>query len=43
MLRDLEAQRLAAAHNLQIMDITWEDTGRYDNSSVGPNISDMTI
>ncbi|MGB3571504.1 MAG: hypothetical protein WBA01_05635, partial [Phormidesmis sp.] len=43
MLRDPEAQRLAAEHDLQIMDITWEDTGRYDNSSVGPNISDMTI
>ncbi len=43
MLRDPEAQRLAAERNLQIMDITWEDTGRYDNSSVGPNISDMTI
>ncbi|MEL7053159.1 MAG: hypothetical protein AAGM45_15445 [Cyanobacteria bacterium J06588_5] len=43
MLRDPEAQRLAAERDLQIMDITWEDTGRYDNSSVGPNISDMTI
>ena len=43
MLRDPEAQRLAAERNLQIMDVTWEDTGRYDNSSVGPNISDMTI
>ncbi|MEL7350255.1 MAG: hypothetical protein AAF171_01640 [Cyanobacteria bacterium P01_A01_bin.116] len=43
MIRDPEAQRLAAAKDLQIMDVTWEDTGRYDNSSVGPNISDMTI
>lgn len=43
MIRDPEAQRLAGLHNLQILDITWEDTGRYDNSSVGPNISDMTI
>ncbi|MEL6470371.1 MAG: hypothetical protein AAFQ74_11640 [Cyanobacteria bacterium J06623_4] len=43
MIRDAEAQRLAAAHDLQILDITWEDTGRYDNSTVGPNISDMTI
>ncbi len=43
MLRDPEAQRLAAERDLQIMDVTWEDTGRYDNSSVGPNISDMTI
>ena len=43
MIRDPEATRLAAERDLQIMDITWEDTARYDNSSVGPNISDMTI
>lgn len=43
MIRDPGAQRLAGSRNLQILDITWEDTGRYDNSSVGPNISDMTI
>ncbi|NJM98248.1 MAG: hypothetical protein HC800_14805 [Phormidesmis sp. RL_2_1] len=43
MINDPQARRLAAAHDLQIMDVTWEDTGRYDNSSVGPNISDMTI
>lgn len=43
MIRDPEARRLAASRDLQIMDITWEDTARYDNSAVGPNISDMTI
>ncbi|CAN5839234.1 hypothetical protein BH23CYA1_BH23CYA1_06550 [soil metagenome] len=43
MIRDSEAQSLAAEHGLQILDVTWEDTGRYDNSAVGPNISDMTI
>lgn len=43
MVRDPEASALAAERGLQILDITWEDTGRYDNSSVGPNISDMTI
>ncbi len=43
MIRDPEAQRLATEKGLQIMDITWEDTGRYNNSTVGPNISDMTI
>ena len=43
MIRNSEAIALAAEHDLQIMDVTWEDTGRYDNSSVGPNISDMTI
>ena len=35
MIRDPEAQRLASEHGLQVLDITWEDTGRYDNSSVG--------
>ena len=43
MIRDPEARQLAGKYDLQIMDITWEDTGRYDNSTVGPNISDMTI
>ena len=43
MVRNPEAIALAAERDLQIMNVTWEDTGRYDNSSVGPNISDMTI
>ncbi|MGB3292006.1 MAG: hypothetical protein WBB01_03320 [Phormidesmis sp.] len=43
MIRDPEARRLAAEHDLEILDVTWEDTGRYDSSAVGPNISDMTI
>ena len=43
MIRNPEARALASEHDLQILDVTWEDTGRYDNSSVGPNISDMTI
>lgn len=30
-------------HGLGIMNITWEDTGRYKGSPVGPNISDMSI
>jgi len=38
-----EAQALAGEHGLQILNVTWEDTGRYKGSSVGPNISDMTI
>ncbi|MDJ0708336.1 MAG: hypothetical protein QNJ46_34120, partial [Leptolyngbyaceae cyanobacterium MO_188.B28] len=28
---------------LNVLDVTWEDTGRFHNSAVGPNISDMTI
>lgn len=43
MTFDAEAQRLAQQHGLQIMNVTWEDTGRYAGSSVGPNISDVTI
>lgn len=43
MVGNGEAQRLAARYGLQILNVTWEDTGRYKNSAVGPNISDMTI
>ncbi len=43
MVWDDDAQRMAAEYGLQILNITWEDTGRYYNSSVGPNISDVTI
>ena len=43
MVGDSQAVKLAQEHGLQILDLTWEDTGRYKNSSVGPNISDMTI
>ncbi len=37
------AGKLAERHGLEFVNVTWEDTGRYKNSSVGPNISDMTI
>jgi len=43
MVWDGSAQDLAAGYGLNIVNVTWEDTGRYYNSSVGPNISDMTI
>lgn len=43
MVRNPEAQSLAQRFGLNILDLTWEDTGRYKNSAVGPNISDMTI
>jgi len=43
MVRNGDAQRFAQQHGLQILNVTWEDTGRYKGSSVGPNISDMTI
>ena len=43
MVGDAQAQRLAGAHGLQLLNLTWEDTGRWQGSSVGPNISDVTI
>jgi hypothetical protein len=43
MVADSQAQSLAAEYGLNIINVTWEDTGRYYNSAVGPNISDVTI
>jgi hypothetical protein len=43
MVMDTDAQRLAENYGLHILNVTWEDTGRYYNSAVGPNISDVTI
>jgi len=43
MVSDGDAQRLVSAEGLQILNVMWEDTGRWEGSSVGPNISDVTI
>jgi hypothetical protein len=43
MAENADYQAMAQRFGLQILNLTWEDTGRYKNSSVGPNISDMTI
>ncbi len=43
MVRDPAAQQLARLMGLNILSITWEDTGRYKGSAVGPNISDLSI
>ncbi|MBC8139182.1 MAG: hypothetical protein H8F28_25190 [Fibrella sp.] len=43
MVNDTSLKNLAQKHGLDVLNITWEDTGRYKGSSVGPNISDMTI
>src|SRR5262245_39728000 len=43
MVADQQAMQLAGRHGLQVLNLTWEDTGRFKNSAVGPNISDMTI
>ena len=43
MIEDERAAQLAAAQKLQLLNVLWEDTGRWEGSSVGPNISDVTI
>lgn len=43
MTQDQQARSLASRYDLDIINITWEDTARFEGSSVGPNISDMTI
>ncbi len=43
MVRNQGAQSLASSHGLRILNLTWEDSGRYKGSSVGPNISDLTL
>jgi len=43
MVWDSSAQELASTYGLEVLNVTWEDTGRYYDSCVGPNISDMTI
>ncbi|MGB3310319.1 MAG: hypothetical protein WBG32_06740 [Nodosilinea sp.] len=43
MVSDPIARRLAESLDLNVLNVTWEDTGRFYGSSVGPNISDMTI
>ncbi len=43
MVSDATAQHMAKQHGLDILNLTWEDTGQFKGSSVGPNISDMTI
>ena len=43
MVNDDRAMTIASNYGLSIMDVTWEDTGRWEGSSVGPNISDVKI
>ncbi|MBU1109166.1 MAG: hypothetical protein KKB51_20985, partial [Candidatus Riflebacteria bacterium] len=43
MTQDQQARELAQKYDLDIINITWEDTARFEGSSGGPNISDMTI
>lgn len=43
MIGDPQARALAERYGLDIVNVTWEDTGRHQGSALGPNISDMTI
>src|SRR5436853_4334257 len=43
MANNRRRHKPARAHGMQILNVTWEDTGRFKGSAVGPNISDMTI
>jgi hypothetical protein len=43
MVGDDALQARASGHGLQLMNVLWEDTGRFQGSAVGPNISDVTI
>jgi hypothetical protein len=43
MVWDYNVTKMANAHGLDVVNVTWEDTGRYSGSCWGPNISDMTI
>jgi hypothetical protein len=40
---DERAQSLAVRRGLQVLNVLWEETGRWLGSSIGPNISDVTI
>lgn len=43
MVSDYELQERATERGLNIVNIAWEDTGRAIGSSVGPNITDLTL
>ncbi|HEY7372603.1 MAG TPA: hypothetical protein VIF57_10625 [Polyangia bacterium] len=43
MPEDDRATTLVNQTGLELLNVLWEDTGRWEGSSVGPNISDVTI
>ncbi|MDC3958071.1 hypothetical protein [Polyangium jinanense] len=43
MIRDRNVMAGAQRRGLSVMNVMWEDTGRAQGSSVGPNISDLTL
>jgi hypothetical protein len=43
MVNDPEIREGATRRGLDIVNVAWEDTGRAQGSSLGPNISDLTL
>jgi hypothetical protein len=43
MVEESATQQEVTRRGLHLMNLSWEDTGRAQNSSVGPNISDLTL
>jgi hypothetical protein len=43
IVTEQETQQQVQRRGLHLINVTWEDTGRYQGSSVGPNISDLTL
>lgn len=43
MVWNSKITQIATEFGLNVVNVTWEDTGRYGNSCWGPNISDLTI
>lgn len=43
MVSDYELQERATQRGLNIVNVAWEDTGRAIGSSIGPNITDLTL
>ncbi|MCE9575879.1 MAG: hypothetical protein K8W52_22200 [Deltaproteobacteria bacterium] len=43
MVSDGDTVEMVHGKGLDLVNVMWEDTGRYEDSAVGPNISDVTI
>ena len=43
MAHDGNIANMVSSFGLNLLNLTWEDAGRFKGSAVGPNISDMTI
>jgi len=43
MVTEQDTQEQVQSRGLHLINLTWEDTGRNQGSSVGPNISDLTL